>query len=31
VLPEKLASSLPSIEDIEAELSFDLDKEADDE
>ena len=30
-LPEKLASSLPSIEAIEAELSLDLDKEASDE
>jgi predicted nuclease of restriction endonuclease-like (RecB) superfamily len=30
-LPEKLASSLPSIEAIEAELSLDLDKEANSE
>jgi hypothetical protein len=27
-LPEKLASSLPSIEDIEAELAHELDEEA---
>ena len=30
-LPEKLASSLPSIEDIEAELSLELDKQENDE